>query len=89
MTATQAVVSFFYQSVQLPPFLTQYAGFFTGLFTGALSGFALHAYIQRNKCDKAKVKLAIHHVLRVIRRITPKMPCYKTLSCYCRASRLR
>ncbi|KAJ4340319.1 hypothetical protein N0V87_002611 [Didymella glomerata] len=64
-SAAQAVVNFIYEGVQLPSVLAQYAGFFTGLFTGALGGFALHAYFQRNKCDKAKVKLAIYHVLRV------------------------
>lgn len=63
---TQAVVNFLYRGMQLPASLTQYAGLFTGLFTGALGGFALHAYFQRNKCDKAKLKLSVHHILRVI-----------------------
>lgn len=57
---------FIYEGTQLPPFLAQYVGFFTGLVIGALGGFALHSYIQHNKYEKAKIKLVIHHILRVI-----------------------
>lgn len=65
-TAAQAAVRFLYEGVQFPPYLAQYAGFFTCLFAGALGGFALSGYFQRNKCNKAKVKLAVHHIFRII-----------------------
>lgn len=65
-SAIKAIMSFMYEGVQLPDFLVPYAGFFTGLITGALAGSALYAYLQRNWFDRAKVKLAVYHVLRTL-----------------------
>lgn len=62
----KAIMSFLFGGVQLPSFLSHYAGFFAGFVTGALSGSVLYAYFYRNHCDRAKVKLAVYHILHVI-----------------------
>ncbi|KAF3041607.1 hypothetical protein E8E12_009651 [Didymella heteroderae] len=67
-SAAQAVVSFVYDGAQLPEYLARYAGFFAGFVTGMLSGSVLYAYVHRNQCDRAKVKLAVFHILHVIQQ---------------------
>lgn len=67
-TALKYIMKFMYEGVQLPEFLAPYAGLFTSLLAGALGGSALYAYLHRHQANRAKVKMAVFHVLHVLQR---------------------
>ncbi|KAF1364043.1 hypothetical protein EJ07DRAFT_152100 [Lizonia empirigonia] len=65
----KAITRFIFGEVQLPPYLSHYAAFFTGLATGAAAASRLHKYLARNKRDRAKVQLAVYHIIRLFERL--------------------
>lgn len=67
-STAKAVTRFIFGELQLPPYLSHYATFFTGLATGAVAASKLHTYLARNKRDRAKVQLAVYHIIRLFER---------------------
>ncbi|KAF9701759.1 hypothetical protein EKO04_000305 [Ascochyta lentis] len=64
----KAITSFLFGDIQLPTSLSHYATFFAGLVTGSIGASILHAYLHRNKCDRAKIQLAVYHIIRLFQQ---------------------
>ncbi|KAF2633324.1 hypothetical protein BU25DRAFT_416561 [Macroventuria anomochaeta] len=58
-----AVTQFLFSQAQLPTSQSYYGAFFAGILTGMTGASALYAYLNRNKCDRAKGQLAIYHII--------------------------
>ncbi|KAL1607316.1 hypothetical protein SLS59_002281 [Nothophoma quercina] len=61
------ITRFLFGEVQLPASYTHIATFLTGLAAGAAGVSALYNYLNRNKCNHAKVQLAVFHVVRFMK----------------------
>lgn len=61
------ITRFLFHEVQLPASYTHIAVFLTGLAAGAVGVSALYNYLNRNKCNHAKVQLAVFHVVRFMK----------------------
>ncbi|KAH6642491.1 hypothetical protein C7974DRAFT_468839 [Boeremia exigua] len=71
----KAISRFILGEAQLPVLLSHFRTFFTGVAIGAVGCPALWAYLTRNKCDRAKVQLAVYHIVRLLE----DRPHYKAL----------
>ncbi|KAJ4319279.1 hypothetical protein N0V94_003971 [Neodidymelliopsis sp. IMI 364377] len=65
-TVAKFITRFLFDEAQVPSFLSQHAVFFAGLATGLAASPVLHAYLSRCKCDRAKIQLAVFHVMRLL-----------------------
>lgn len=63
----KTITRFLFGEVQLPNHLAHYAGFFAGLASGAVIMSKLHKYFDRNKRDRAKVQLAVYHIIQMFK----------------------
>ena len=63
----KAITRFLFGEAQPPVCLLHCASFFAGLATGAVGASTLYAYFNRSKCDRAKVQLAVYHIIRLFR----------------------
>ncbi|KAJ4357048.1 hypothetical protein N0V95_002786 [Ascochyta clinopodiicola] len=62
----KAITNFLFGELPLPTSLSRYATFFTGLVTGAMGATALYTYLHRNKRDRAKIQLAVYHIIHIL-----------------------
>jgi hypothetical protein len=65
----KALTSFLFDGIALPDYLTKYGPFLLTFTSGAAAATALYAYLQRNRLSRAKVKLAVFHITRIVEHI--------------------
>ncbi|UPX18371.1 uncharacterized protein EKO05_0008673 [Ascochyta rabiei] len=61
----KAITNFLFGEMPLPTSLSHYSAFFAGLPTSAMGASALYKYLNRNKCDRAKIQLAVYHIIHL------------------------
>jgi hypothetical protein len=68
----KALTSFLFDGIALPDYLTKYGPLLLTFTSGAAAATALYAYLQRNRLSRAKVKLAVFHITRIVEH-TPRL----------------